>query len=152
MGNTGNGQKFNGLSFDISLGDFDVQVKKFSLTIKDNSAAAKKNGKPDGWLLGDVEADGELVVDRTGLKAFTESAKKVGSFQEMPTFDIHSYAKIGDDEVKVEAFGCKVSIGALLDLDKNSSDETEFKLPYKVTSPDFVKIDGVPYAKESKKK
>ncbi len=152
MGSTGSTQKFNGLSFDIDCGDFAVQVKKFSLEIKDNSTFAKRNGRPDGYLLGDVEASGEIVVDRTGLKTITEAAKKAGSFQELPPFDINSYAKIGDDEVKVEAFGCKIKISSLLDIDKGSVDETEFKLPFDVTSPDFVKIDGVPYVKELKKK
>lgn len=145
-------QRFNGMSFEIDLGDFAVQVKKFSLEIKDDSAVAKRNGKPDGYLLGGVEGSGEILVDRTGLKAFTEAAKKAGSFQETPPFDINSYAKVGDDEVKIEAFGCKVKISNLLDIDTGSTDETEFKLPFDVTSPDFVKIDGVPYAKELKKK
>ena len=138
--------RFNGLSFDIDLGDIGIKVKKFTLDIEDNSAVAKQNGRPNGELRGAVSASGEIVVDRAGLKAFTAMAKKAGSFQEMPTFDIHSFGKVGDDELKIEAFGCKVKLSKLLDIDKDSSDETEFTLPYEVTSPDFVKIDGVPYA------
>ncbi len=139
-------QRFNGLSFDIDLGDFSVHVKKFSLEITDNSAIAKRNGKPSGYVLGDCEASGEIVVFRDGLKAFTAAAKEAGSFQEMATFDINSYAKVGDDELKIEAFDCKIKLSSLLDIDETSTDETEFSLPYDVTGSDFVKIDGVPYA------
>ncbi len=138
--------RFNGLSFDIDLGDFSVRVQKFTLDIEDGSAVASHDGRPDGTLRGAVSASGEITVTRAGLKAFTAAAEKAGSFQEMPVFDINSFAKTGDDEFKVEAFGCKVKVSKLLDIDKSSSDETEFALPFDVTSPDFVKVDGVPYA------
>lgn len=138
--------RFNGLSFDIDLGEFGIKVKKFTLDIEDGSATAKRDGRPDGELRGAVSGSGEIVVYRSGLKAFTEMARKAGSFQELPTFDINSFAKAGDDEMKVEVFGCKIKISKLLDIDKDSSDETEFTLPYEVTGRDFVKIDGVPYA------
>jgi len=138
-------QRFNGLSFDIDLGEFSVHVKKFTLDITDNSTAAKRNGRPDGWLKGDVEASGKITVDRTGLKAFTNAAKSAKSFQDLDTFDIHSYAKLGDDEFKVDAYGCKVKLASLLNIDKGSTDETEFELDFVVTSPKFVDIDGVPY-------
>lgn len=143
-------QRFNGLSFDIDLGDIAVQVKKFSLDITDNTATAKRAGRPDGWLQGDVEASGTLTLDRDGLKAFTTLAKNSGSWQDMDVFDIHSFAKVGEDEIKVEAFGCKVKLAKLLDIDRSSTDETEFELPYDVTSPKFVYIDGVPYIQQEK--
>lgn len=139
-------QKFNGLSFDVDMGNFSVHIKKFSLEITDNSAVAKRNGKPDGYVRGDVEASGVLVVYRDGLKTITAAAKEAGSFQKLPPFDINSYAKVGDDELKIEAFDCKLKISSLLDIDETSPDETEFSLPYDVIGKDFVKIDGVPYA------
>ena len=141
-------QRFNGLSFDIDLGEFSIHVKKFTLDITDNSAAAKRNGRPDGWLKGDVEASGKITVDRAGLKAFTNSAKSAKSFQDLDTFDIQSYAKLADDEFKVNVYGCKVKLASLLNIDKGSTDETEFELDYVVTSPKFVEIDGVPYVNQ----
>lgn len=143
-------QRFNGLSFTFDLGDFKVKAKKFTLDITDNSGAAKRNGRPDGFLLGDVSASGTITVDRIGLRAFVEAGKSAGAIQEIPPFDINSYAEAGDDNLKVEAFGCKVKMSKVLDVDKNSADETEFELPYEVTSPDFVNIDGVPYVKPLK--
>ena len=138
--------RINGLSFDIDLGEFGIHVEKFTLDIEDGSTAATRNGRPDGTLRGAVSASGEIVVKRSGLKSFTEAAKKAGSFQQMPTFDINSFAKAGDEELKIEVFGCKVKLSKLIDVDKSSSDETIFTLPFEVTSPDFIKIDGVSYA------
>lgn len=139
-------QRYNGIGFTFDLGKFQVSAKKFTLDITDNTAAVKRNGRPDGWVQGDVEASGTLTVDRAGLKTFVDSAD---SFQEIELFDINSYAEAGDDNLKIEAFGCKAKIGKLMDIDTNSADETEFEIPYVVTSPDFVKIDGKPYFKEN---
>ncbi|MPN57993.1 hypothetical protein SDC9_205689 [bioreactor metagenome] len=141
-------QRFNGIGFVVDLLTVQVSAKKFTLDITDNTAAVKRKGRPDGWVQGDVEASGTITVDKTGLKAILDSAN---SFQEVEPFDINSYAEAGDDNLKIEAFGCKVKIGKLLDIDSNSADETEFEIPYVVTSPNFVHIDGKPYFKESKK-
>lgn len=140
-------QRFNGLSFDIDTGDMALHVKKFSLEITDNSAVAKRNGRPDGFVLGDVEASGEIVVDRDGLKIITKAAEKAGSFQALKPFDMIAIAAVGDDEMRVEAYGCRLKVSSLLDIDKSSADETEITIPFDVTSPDFIKIDGVPYVK-----
>lgn len=137
--------RFNGLSFTFDLGDFSVEAKKFTLDITDNTTMAKRKGRPDGVLIGDVEASGTITVDRTGLKAFTDAAGSAGSFQEIPVFDINSHGSAGEDTLKIEVFGCKVKLSKLLDIDTSSTDETEFELPFVVTSPDFIKIDGTPY-------
>ncbi len=140
-------QRFNGLSFDLSTGKMAFKVKKFTLEITDNSAVAKRRGRPDGYLVGDVEASGELTVDRDGLKVLTQAAREAKSFQGLDPFDIVSYARVGSDELKIEAFGCRIKVGSLLDVDTSSADESEFTIPFDVTSPDFVRIDGVPYCK-----
>jgi len=151
MGSTstssGSKQRINGLSFDVDCGSFSLKVLKFSLDITDNGKVAKRAGRPSGYLLGDVEASGTITVGPDGLKTLAEAAKSAGSWQQLAPFDINSYAKVGDDEVKVEAFGCKVRLSKMLDIDKSSSEETTHELPFDVTSEDFVKINGVPYAK-----
>lgn len=138
-------QRFNGLSFTIDTKEMAITCKKFTLEITDNSAVAKRRGRPDGYVVGDVEASGEITVDSDGLKAIVAAAKSAGSFQALKPFPIVAYAKVGDDEVKVEAFGCRLKVSSILDVDTSSSDETEFTLPYDVTDPEFVKINGVPY-------
>ena len=56
------------------------------------------------------------------------------------------YAKTGqNEEMKVEAFGCKLLLDSLLDVDKAGGQKHISKVKYLVTSPDFIRINGVPY-------
>ncbi len=146
-----NNTRMNGKAFSFNVGTMDLKADKWNLGITDNSAVAKKNGRPDGTLPGDVEASGEVTLDRIEFKKLSAAAKKAGSWQDMETFNIVSYAKVGTDENKVEAFGCKFKLESVLDVDKGSTDKTSFSLKFDVTSPDFVRIDGVPYIKPEKK-
>lgn len=138
--------RINGQSFDFSFGGTIIHADNFSLEITDNSTFAKKDGRPDGVLKGDVEASGEVSLDISEFKVLLKEAKSAGSWQDMPTFDITAHAKSGEEEFKIEAFACNFKIASLLDVDKTSADKSSVKLPYEVTGQDFVKIDGVPYA------
>lgn len=141
-------QRINGISFDVKTESFALHIQKMSLDITDNSAVAKRNGRPDGFLAGDVEASGTLTIDSDALSTLTNEAKRAGCWQAIPPFDIQTYAKVGDKEVKVRAYGCLINLSKLLDIDKSSTDETVFEVPFKVTSPDFVEINDVPYLKK----
>ncbi|MEH6649980.1 MAG: phage protein [Motiliproteus sp.] len=138
-------KRINGKSFDFDLSGLAIHANKMTLDITDNTAVSKTKGVPDGYTDGDVEAAGEIEVDRSNMKLITEAARKAGSFRGLELFDITSFAQAGDDELKVEAFGCKLMVSSALDVDPNSADKSVFKLPYVITSPDFVRIDGVPY-------
>lgn len=138
--------RISGMDFDVALGDLRVHVEKTTLDITDNSAVAKDRGIPNGYVHGDVEASGEIEVDATALKLITEAAKSAGSFRALGTFDQVFYAKgSGNEELKVEAFGCKLKIGSLLDIDSAGGSKHVTKISFDVTSPDFVRINGVPY-------
>ena len=63
----------------------------------------------------------------------------------MEPFDIMFYGKTSKDEMKVEAFGCRIKLSDILDIDKKGGQASLFKIPFDVTSPDFVHINGVPY-------
>ena len=143
--NENSNMRMNGHAFALTLGTIDLKADKWALSVTDNGAVATKNGLPDGWLPGDVAANGEVTMDRTEFKKISAEAKKAGSWQKLPTFNLVSYAKVGNDECKIEAFGCKFKLESLLDIDKSSTDKTTVTLKYDVTSPDFVKIDSVPY-------
>jgi hypothetical protein len=138
-------QKINGKSFSTSIGDLDIYVSKFSLEISDESAVATSHGRPNGYLLGNVSASGEIEVDASEFAKLSAAAKEAGSWQALDVFDIHSYAKVGDIERKVEAFGCRLKLSKILDVDDSSADATTHTIPYDVVSEDFVSIDGVPY-------
>ncbi|MEN9360641.1 MAG: hypothetical protein RL095_2176 [Verrucomicrobiota bacterium] len=152
MSNSTSGrQRINSLSFSITVGDTDIVCDKMSLDIDDGTTFAKKNGRPDGWLLGEVSAKGELSIGLDEFKKLKSAAQSAGSWQELAPFDIVAYAKAGDDETKVEAFGCKITLAKLLDVDKGSSDKSVRSVPFVVTAPEFVNIDGIPYIKAQQK-
>lgn len=139
------GQKLSGKNFDVNLGDLKIHVEAASLDITDNSAPTQTKGVPDGWVDGDALASGEIEVDSANFELITEQAKAAGSFRKLPPFDIVFFGKAGDSESRIEAFGCKLRVSSLLSIDPKGGAKTTHKIPYDVTSPDFIKINGVPY-------
>ena len=122
-----------------------VHVDTATLNITDNSAVSQTSGVPDGYVDGDVSASGEISVNASNFKLISNAAKKAGSWRGMKTFDILFYAKTAKDEMKVEAFGCRIKLSDILDIDKKGGSASMFKIPFDVTDPDFVNINGVPY-------
>ncbi|AKT28199.1 DUF2597 family protein [Pseudomonas syringae pv. actinidiae] len=100
---------------------------------------------PNGHVDGDVAAAGELELDTTNFNLLIEQAKTAGSFRELEPFDIVFFAKAGEEELRIEAFGCKVRVSSLLSIDPKGGAKNTHKVPFDVTSPDFIKINGVPY-------
>ena len=138
-------QRISGQNFDINLEDTQVHVSKATLTINDASTVAKTRGVPDGYVSGEVDASGELEVDTVNFNLICDQARKAGSWRGLKPFDVQFYAKAGKTELKVEAFGCKVKISDLLDIDGKGGDKALHKLPFDITDSDFIKINGVSY-------
>lgn len=139
-------QRISGKNFDISIGDLAITVSKTTLTIEDKTDVAKDGGVPNGFVDGEVSASGELELDALAMRILGESAKSAGSWRALKTFDMLFYAKTGQsEEMKVEAFGCKLVLDSLLDVDKAGGQKHISKVKYLVTSPDFIRINGVPY-------
>ncbi|EMG7550211.1 DUF2597 family protein [Vibrio alginolyticus] len=137
--------RISGKNMHFSLGDYKLKAQKVSLSITDNSAVNKTSGVPDGYVDGDVEASGEMELSTQQFNLLSKAAKQAGSWRGMPDFDALFYGKIDKDELKIEAFGCRIKISDLLDADSNGGSALVHKLPFEVTSPDFVSINGVPY-------
>lgn len=137
--------RLSGMNFNVNMGDLLVHVDTATLTITDNSAVSQTSGVPDGFVDGDVSASGELNVNASNFKLISEAAKRAGSWRGMEAFDIMFYGKTDKDELKVEAFGCRIKLSDILDIDKKGGQASLFKIPFDVTDPDFVHIDGVPY-------
>ncbi|BDR15684.1 MULTISPECIES: phage protein [Vibrio] len=137
--------RISGKNMHFSLGDYKLKAQKVTLSITDNSAINKTSGVPDGYVDGDVEASGEMELTTQQFNLLSKAAKQAGSWRGMPDFDALFYGKIDKDELKIEAFGCRIKISDLLDADSNGGSALVHKLPFEVTSPDFVSINGVPY-------
>ena len=139
-------QRISGKNFDISIGDLAITVNKTTLTIEDKTEVAKDGGVPNGFVDGEVSASGDLELDALAMSILGEAAKSAGSWCALEPFDMLFYAKTGqNEEMKVEAFGCKLLLDSLLDVDKAGGQKHISKVKYLVTSPDFIRINGVPY-------
>jgi hypothetical protein len=138
-------KRISGMSFDTHMGGQLIHVEKISLDITDNSAAAQTRGVPDGHVDGDVAAEGEIELSTKALAIVTGLARRAGSWRGVEPQDFLFYAKAGNEEMKVEAFGCKLQLNNILDVDPKGGSITTHKIKYFVTSPEFVKINGIPY-------
>lgn len=138
-------ERISGQSFDFFMNGLPIHSESVSLSITDNTAVAQTRGIPDGYVHGDVSAEGEITVDEVNFNKFAGIAAQVGSFRDLPLTDFIFFASRGGTRSKVEVFGVKLLITDLLDLDPQGGSKTTKKIKYIVTSPDFVRINGVPY-------
>lgn len=138
-------KRISGQSTDVRIDGDLIHIEKVSLDITDNTAAAQTQGVPDGYTSGDVAAEGEIEVTTKVLQQLTAIARRAGSWRGIEPVDFLFYAKAGNEEMKFEAFGCKLVLSNLLDNDPKGGSVLTHKIKYFVTSPDFVHINGVPY-------
>jgi hypothetical protein len=122
-----------------------VHAEKVNLSITDNTAAAQTQGVPDGYIAGDVAAEGEIELSTKYLEIVTAKARSAGSWRGIQPVDLMWYAKAGNEEIKVEAYGCKLIVSDILDVDPKGGSVMTHKVKFVVTSPDFVRINGIPY-------
>lgn len=139
------GKRISGQSIDFNIDGDLVHVEKVSLSITDNTGVAQTNGVPDGYVNGDVSAEGELELSTKYLDVITAKARSAGSWRAIPLVDLMWYAKAGTEELKVESFGCKLNVTDILDVDPKGGAVMTHKIKFIVTSPDFVRINGIPY-------
>ena len=137
--------RLSGMNFNVTMGDTMIHVDTCTLTITDNSAVSQTSGVPDGYVDGDVAASGEFELDSVNLGLLFQAANRAGSFRKLEPFDALFFAKTATDELRVEAFGCRLKISSLLDIDPKGGEKSTHKVPFDVTSPDFIRINGVPY-------
>ena len=137
--------RIGGKNFDVNLGDLLVHVETCTLDVTDNTAVAQDKGVPNGHVDGDVSASGEMEFDTANFNLLIEAARTSGSFRQLEPFDSVFFAKAGDEELRVEAFGCKLKVSSLLNIDPKGGEKSKHKVPFDVSSPDFIRINGVPY-------
>lgn len=138
-------RRIGGKDVDVMMGNFKVRFANFSASITDNRAETYTCGIPNGYVDGDVKCDGEIEVDTANFNVMSAAAKKVGSWRAMKPVDIVSNADTSDEAFKVELFGCLLNISDLLSAEAAGGKVLTHKIKFAVTSPDFVRINGVPY-------
>lgn len=138
-------ERISGMAFDFYMLGFPVHAESISLSISDNSAVAQTNGIPDGWVAGDVGAEGEIELDSRNFEKITAIAASAGSYRDLPETDFTFFAQRGGTRDKVESFGNKLILTDVLNIDPKGGAKSTKKIKFFVTSPDFVRINGVPY-------
>lgn len=138
-------QRISGQSVDFNMDGDLVHAEKVSLSVTYNTAAAQTQGIPDGYISGDVTAEGEIELSTKYLDIVTAKARAAGSWRGIQPVDLMWYAKAGNEEMKVEAYGCKLIVSDILDVDPKGGSVMTHKIKFVVTSPDFVRINGIPY-------
>ena len=92
-----------------------------------------------------MACSGEIEADAANLRLIMDAASRAGSFRDLEPFDINAFADTGNDRMQVDLFGCLLKISSLLDIDSVGGEQHMTTLPFDVTSPDFVRINDVPY-------
>lgn len=138
-------ERISGMSFDFYLFGRPIHAESVSLSISDNSAVALTRGIPDGWVSGDVSAEGEIELDAKNFEKLSAAAQAAGSYRSIPETDFTFFARRGGVRDKVETFGNKLVLSDILNIDPKGGSKTTKKIKFFVTSPDFVRINGVPY-------
>ncbi|EBN7713468.1 DUF2597 family protein [Salmonella enterica] len=137
-------ERISGMSFDVSFNGRVIHVKTITLDVTDNTKAIQERGVPNGWVRGDAEASGELELDTVNFQLLGEAAREAGSWRDIEEADFLFFAQAAKTELRVEAFGCKLVLSNLLNIDSKGGDSLSHKIKYLVTSPEFIKIDGIP--------
>jgi len=137
--------KFSGRNFDVNVWGVLVHVKSATASISDDSTVAKSRGVVDGYTDGSATCEVEYELDLNNFRKLQQKAREAGSWRGVEPFDCMFYANNGSDEDKVELYGVKLVIADLISVDPDSADKTTRKLTGFVTSPHFVKINGIPY-------
>ncbi|MDD9304376.1 MAG: DUF2597 family protein [Desulfobacter sp.] len=132
-------------SFSFTMGDFRLRAEKASLSIEDARKAVKDGGVPNGYVDGEVGASGDIELDAASMAILSQEAKTKGLWQEIEPVDLLFFAKGTQEEEKVEAFGCLLNLSDIVEYDPTSDKKSVTKISFEVTSPDFVRINGVPY-------
>lgn len=139
------GKRISGKDVDVMIGDLMVNIENYTLTIEDGTTVAKTRGVPNGHVDGATGASGEIEVDTANFNVILSAAKTAGSFKAMEPFDIVSNAETPVESINVEAFGCKLRVSELMAAAATGGEKLKYKLPFDVTSPDFIRINGIPY-------
>lgn len=141
-------EHISGQSFEFYLSGMPIRAESVSLSISDNTTYATTHGVPDGWVSGDVSAEGEVTLDMRNFQKFAAVAAGAGSYRAISPTDLVFFASRAGVRSKIEVFGAKFVLTDLLDIDPNGGSKSTHKIKFFVTCKNFVRINGIPYLSE----
>lgn len=139
-------KRISGKEVRSYVGDYEVIAEKLNLKIDDKREVAYLRGVPNGYLDGETAADGSITLDSQHFTMLVDGLiAEYGTFQDIPPLDIKFFASAGGLTKDLDAFGCLLKISDLWDSEGAGGKKTEHTIPFSITSPDFIHIDGAPY-------
>ena len=114
-----------------------IHAESISLSITDNSAVAQTRGIPDGWVSGDVAAEGEIELDAKNFSKLSAAAAAAGSYRSLPETDFTFFAQRGGIRDKVETFGNKILLTDVLNIDPKGGAKSTKKIEIFCHKPRF---------------
>ena len=140
-------QRISGRDVIATLGGgTQVKFEQININVDLGPGAVTSQGAPDGWVRGEVSADGDIQVVPEELSKINEEAEKAGSWEDMAAFDATFFADVGDFKQTVDVFGIKLNAPDFK-YDGRGGDKLTHTIKFLVTDPDFIKLDGVPLAR-----
>jgi hypothetical protein len=135
----------SGKDFDTMIGDKLVHVIEASVKITDGRKPKMVRGVVVGYVDGPVSADVSIKVDHENFLLIEGQAKAAGSWKGIEPFDVSFTADVKAGSKNIDAFGVLPMIEDLLDFKAEGGEEDTTTIKGIVTSPDFIKINGIPY-------
>lgn len=134
-----------GKDFDVFIGDKMIHVAEAKVTITDGRKPKYVRGVPVGYVDGPVSGEVTIKLDHENFLLLEAQAKAAKSWKGIEPFDVQFNAEVSAGAKNIEAFGVLPQLESILDMKAEGGEEdlTEIKGP--ITSPDFVKINGIPY-------
>jgi hypothetical protein len=134
-----------GKDFDTMIGDKLVHVIEASVKITDGRKPKVVRGVVVGYVDGPTSAEVTIKVDHENFLLIEGQAKAAGSWKGIEPFDVSFSAEVKAGSKNVEAFGVLPMLEDVLDFKAEGGEEDTTTIKGIVTSPDFIKINGIPY-------
>lgn len=134
-----------GKDFDVFIGDKMVHVIEGSVKITDGRKVKTVRGVPVGYIDGPVSAEVTIKVDHENFLLIQAQAKTAKSWKGIEPFDVSFLAEVSAGSKNVEAFGVLPQLDEILNIKAEGGEEDVTTIKGLVTSPDFVKINSIPY-------
>ena len=138
-------KSLGGKDFDTMIGDKMVHVIEANVKITDGRKVKYTRGVPTGFIDGPVEAEVTLKFDHENFLLVEGQAKAAGSWKGIEPFDVSFMAEVSAGTKNVEAFGVLPQLDEVLGFKAEGGEEDTTSIKGIVTSPDFIKINGIPY-------
>ena len=137
------------VSFALEPSGIEIEFEDVNLNISDSGKVVSKKGRPNGYVDGEIAAEGDVTLDWEEFEKFLTATSQFGAIKSFPPQDLQFFGKVseggGSSELDISAFGCKFSAKDILNAKASGGEKMTVKIGYQVSDPKFVEINGQEY-------